>query len=156
MFSNFNEDFSEVTKEAPKPTCFKEKFEHLEEKLGIPPERICLLDMDAPQALEPEDVANFDVVVFGGILGNIYENEDGSYGSDDRTAEVRHCFKNRRHLGPMQMTTDTAVLVTKLVLEDRRCLADIPFLDCPRACASCSVTRWTTTFSASCDLVDFQ
>lgn len=27
--------------------------------------------------------------VFGGILGNVIENEDGSYGSDDRTSEIR-------------------------------------------------------------------
>ena len=26
--------------------------------------------------------------VFGGILGNVIENEDGSYGSDDRTSEI--------------------------------------------------------------------
>ena len=27
--------------------------------------------------------------VFGGILGNVIEKEDGSYGSDDRTSEIR-------------------------------------------------------------------
>ncbi|CAE8599383.1 unnamed protein product, partial [Polarella glacialis] len=99
----------------------------------LPPwDRICLLDMDAEQALEPDDVARFDALVFGGILGNITENEDGSYGSDDRTAEIRRFgFVHRRHLGPMQMTTDTAVLVSQLVLETASPLAQIPFIDCP-------------------------
>lgn len=95
-------------------------------------DRICLLDMDASEALEPEDAGRFDAVVFGGILGNVIENPDGSYGSDDRTSELRQLgFAHRRHLGPMQMTTDTAVLVTRLVLEERRTLADIPFIDSP-------------------------
>eukprot|EP00930_Biecheleria_cincta_P049860 TRINITY_DN35061_c0_g1_i1.p1 TRINITY_DN35061_c0_g1~~TRINITY_DN35061_c0_g1_i1.p1 ORF type:complete len:276 (+),score=52.01 TRINITY_DN35061_c0_g1_i1:47-829(+) len=103
---------------------------------GGPPlptwDRICLLDMDADQALEPEDINKFDALVFGGILGNIIENEDGSYGSDDRTSEIRKFgFAHRRHLGPMQMTTDTAVLVSHRVLEAACPLAEIPFLDSP-------------------------
>lgn len=97
-----------------------------------PWERVCLLDMDAEEALQPDDVGKFDAFVFGGILGNVIENEDGSYGSDDRTAELRKLgFTGRRHLGPMQMTTDTAVLVSNMVLEDARALAEIAFLDSP-------------------------
>jgi len=95
-------------------------------------DRICLLDMDAEEALEPSDVANFDALVFGGILGNVHEREDGTYGSDDRTSELRELtFVHRRHLGPMQMTTDTAVLVCHMVLEEARPLAEIPWLDSP-------------------------
>jgi len=94
-------------------------------------QRVCLLDMDAEEALQPDDVTKFDAVVFGGILGNIIENEDGSFGSDDRTSEIRPEYTVRRHLGPMQMTTDTAVLVTHMVLEEARPLAEIPFLDSP-------------------------
>jgi len=95
-------------------------------------DRICLLDMDAEQALEPHDAANFDALVFGGILGNVITQEDGSYSSDDRTSEIRKLgFVQRRHLGPMQMTTDTAVLVSSLVLEDARPLVEIPFVDSP-------------------------
>merc|ERR1712226_721320 len=74
----------------------------------------------------------FDALVFGGILGNVIEQEDGTYSSDDRTAELRRLgFEHRRHLGPMQMTTDTAVLVSKMVLEEARPLAEIPYLDSP-------------------------
>lgn len=66
----------------------------------------CALDIDvesqADEALQPDDVAKFDAFaspfaflrrpraeVFGGILGNVHEREDGSYGSDDRTSEIR-------------------------------------------------------------------
>lgn len=95
-------------------------------------DRICLLDMDAEEALEPSDVANFDALIFGGILGNVHEREDGTYGSDDRTSELRDLsFVHRRHLGPMQMTTDTAVLVCNMVLEEARTLAEIAWLDSP-------------------------
>merc|ERR1712226_906731 len=74
----------------------------------------------------------FDALVFGGILGNVIEQEDGTYSSDDRTAELRRLgFEHRRHLGPMQMTTDTAVLVSHMVLEEARPLAEIPFIDSP-------------------------
>jgi len=94
--------------------------------------RTCLLDMQAEEALQPEDGSLFDALVFGGILGNIIEHPDGSYGSDDRTAELRELgFVQRRHLGPMQMTTDTAVLVCRMVLEEGRSLAEIPFVDSP-------------------------
>merc|ERR1712113_504869 len=89
-------------------------------------------DMDAEDALEPDDVSRFDALVFGGILGNVHERPDGTYGSDDRTSELRKLgFVHRRHLGPMQMTTDTAVLFSRLVLEEARPLAEIPFLDSP-------------------------
>jgi len=95
-------------------------------------DRICLLDMDAEEALEPHDCTAFDAVVFGGILGNIIEREDGTYGSDDRTSELRKLgFAHRRHLREMQMTTDTAVLVTRCVMEEARSLAEIPFMDSP-------------------------
>lgn len=95
-------------------------------------DRVCLLDMDAEEALEPSDCANFDILVFGGILGNVHENEDGTFGSDDRTSELRDLtFVKRRHLGPMQMSTDTALLVCHLVLEEARTLSEIPWVDSP-------------------------
>lgn len=95
------------------------------------PDRVCLLDMDATQDLSPFDVDNFDLLVLGGILGNVLVLDDGTYGSDDRTGEIRGQFRHRRRLGGMQMTTDTALLVTRLVLEDGLRLEDIPFVDEP-------------------------
>lgn len=37
----------------------------------------------------------------------------------DRTSELRALGFPGRHLGPVQMTTDTALGVTKLVVEDK-------------------------------------
>ena len=37
----------------------------------------------------------------------------------DRTGELRVLGFPTRHLGPVQMTTDTALGVTKLVVEDK-------------------------------------
>lgn len=37
----------------------------------------------------------------------------------DRTSELRVLGFPTRHLGPIQMTTDTALGVTKLVVEDK-------------------------------------
>lgn len=50
------------------------------------------------------------------LIGN--ENYLGNVPSDDRTTEVRK-FRPvfSRHLGPLQMTTNTAVLVAKIILE---------------------------------------
>merc|ERR1711957_435998 len=45
--------------------------------LPVSLERVCLLDMDAEEPLRPDDVSKVDAVVFGGILGNVIENEDG-------------------------------------------------------------------------------
>ena len=46
----------------------------------------------------------------------------------DRTSELRaHGFPTR-HLGPVQMTTDTALGVTKLVVADRVPLNEIPYI----------------------------
>ena len=102
-------------------------------KLTVPFDRVCLLDMKAKGEIVPADSKVFDVVVFGGILGNVHVMEDGTYSSDDKTAIVRNLGfdQNRRHLGELQMTTDTAVLVTNIVLRQHKQLADIPFIDHP-------------------------
>jgi len=38
--------------------------------LGLPIENVCLLDSEAPDALQPSDALNFSYFLFGGILGN--------------------------------------------------------------------------------------
>lgn len=106
--------------------------------------KVCLLDMEADTPLRPCDAPLLDTLVFGGILGNVIEkgcpeNEQqdsadprSRYASDDRTGELRQQgFAVRRNLGPWQMTTDTALLVTKLVLEDGFELDEIPWIDEP-------------------------
>lgn len=76
----------------------------------IPQPRVCLLDPRAEQVIAPEDADKFDVFLYGGILGDDPPR--------DRTGELRRLGFEGRHLGPVQMTTDTALGVTKLVVED--------------------------------------
>ena len=72
--------------------------------------RVCLLDPRAEKELAPEDAEHFDLFLYGGILGDDPPR--------DRTGELRKLGFEGRHLGPVQMTTDTAVGVTKIVVED--------------------------------------
>ena len=46
----------------------------------------------------------------------------------DRTSELRMLGFPTRHLGPIQMTTDTALGVTKLVVYDHIFLNEIPYI----------------------------
>ncbi len=84
---------------------------------------ICLLDPKAEKELSPEDAEKFDYFVFGGILGNA-----PAQGRTQILSKKLKCEK--RSLGEKQMSTDTAVLVTKLVLEGKK-LSEIPFIDSP-------------------------
>lgn len=76
----------------------------------IPQARVCLLDPKAERVIAPEDADKFDVFLYGGILGDDPPR--------DRTGELRALGFEGRHLGPVQMTTDTALGVTKKVVED--------------------------------------
>ena len=78
----------------------------------IPISKVCLLDPKAPKALCPEDgkSGKFEFFLFGGILGDDPPR--------DRTGELRAMGFEGRHLREVQMTTDTALHVTKLVVED--------------------------------------
>lgn len=88
-------------------------------KAHIPISAICLLDPKAPQPISVRDAASpppdgFSHFLFGGILGDDPPR--------DRTSALRaHGFPGR-HLGTMQMTTDTALGVTKRVVEDHLAL----------------------------------
>lgn len=77
----------------------------------VDPSRVCLLDPRATEVLGPEDADKFDVFLYGGILGDDPPR--------DRTGELRKLGFPGRHLGPVQMTTDTAVGVSKIVVEDK-------------------------------------
>ena len=76
----------------------------------IPFARVCLLNPKAPKVLAPKDAEFFDCFLYGGILGDDPPR--------DRTAELRKLGFEGRHLGPKQMTTDTAPGVTKKAVED--------------------------------------
>lgn len=49
----------------------------------------------------------------------------------DRTSELRKKGYEGRRLGPVQMTTDTAVRVTRLIVEGKTPLNQIPYIDHP-------------------------
>ncbi|KAI0134570.1 SAM-dependent RNA methyltransferase [Xylariales sp. AK1849] len=86
-------------------------------------ERVCLLDPAADKDLNPDDRREFDVFLFGGILGDDPPR--------DRTSELRKKGFTGRRLGPVQMTTDTAVRVTRMVVEEQYTLNKIPYVDHP-------------------------
>lgn len=90
----------------------------------LPPKpRVCLLDPKAPKALCPEDAEHFDAFLFGGILGDDPPR--------DRTAQLRQLGFEGRHLDTVQMTTDTAVYVTSLVVDGGNALDALPYIDHP-------------------------
>ncbi|TGJ80355.1 hypothetical protein E0Z10_g8403, partial [Xylaria hypoxylon] len=85
--------------------------------------RVCLLDPRAEKDINPDDKALFDVFLFGGILGDDPPR--------DRTGELRVKGFEGRRLGPVQMTTDTAVRVTRMVIDEQFTLNMVPYLDNP-------------------------
>ncbi|ETN42179.1 uncharacterized protein HMPREF1541_04120 [Cyphellophora europaea CBS 101466] len=99
------------------------KMASVEDYFAARKDRICLLDPQASQELSPADASNFDVFLFGGILGDDPPR--------DRTSELRKKGFNGRRLGPKQMTTDTAVRVTRLVVLEQQKLDDISYVDFP-------------------------
>jgi len=91
---------------------------------NVPLDRVCLLDPKAAEELSPSDgEGTFDWFLFGGILGDDPPR--------DRTSELRALGFPTRHLGPIQMTTDTALGVTKIVVEDKVPLRSIDYIDHP-------------------------
>jgi ribosome biogenesis SPOUT family RNA methylase Rps3 len=85
--------------------------------------KVLLLDPNAEVELSPNDAESYEYLLFGGILGDIP--------SQDRTSFLRAMGFTTRHLGPIQMTTDTAVLVSQQVLENRLPLSEINYIDSP-------------------------
>ncbi|EEP80881.1 conserved hypothetical protein [Uncinocarpus reesii 1704] len=88
--------------------------------------RVCLLDPAASFELSPADGERFDIFLFGGILG-----DDPPRGMIHRTSELRMKGYVGRRLGPKQMTTDTAVRVTRIVVEEKTPLDQIEWVDYP-------------------------
>lgn len=88
--------------------------------------RVCLLDPRAAKDLQPEDVDRFDYFVFGGILGD--------HPPRDRTTELNRAYPGLlvgRRLGDKQMTTDTAIRTTQIIVKDQEKFEDIKFIDYP-------------------------
>ena len=89
---------------------------------GVGKDKVCLLDPKAPYAVsigdaglvesdKPSDAGGpFEYFLYGGILGDDPPR--------DRTSSLRQLGFPSRHLGGVQMTTDTALGVTKRCVED--------------------------------------
>jgi ribosome biogenesis SPOUT family RNA methylase Rps3 len=85
---------------------------------------VSLLDLRAKKALDHSDRQELNVLIFGGILGD--------HPPRDRTKPLREFLgDNMRHLGPVQMSTDTAILTSQIILADGVELGQIPFVDAP-------------------------
>ncbi|KAF2745606.1 DUF431-domain-containing protein [Sporormia fimetaria CBS 119925] len=95
----------------------------VEEIFAAQKDRVCLLDPAASQELSPADGDAFDVFLFGGILGDDPPR--------DRTSELRQKGYQGRRLGPVQMTTDTAARVTRIVAQDKIPVDKIDYIDHP-------------------------
>lgn len=52
----------------------------------------------------------------------------GDHPPRDRPAPVRKHFPHIRHLGDIQLATDTAVLIGKLILQNKLSLGEIPLI----------------------------
>lgn len=107
-----------------KVSCFDRGVQEVIASEGISLDKVCLLDPKAESELSPEDGdGRFQWFLFGGILGDDPPR--------DRTAELRVLGFSSRHLGPVQMTTDTALGVTRRVVHDKVPLGKIPYIDYP-------------------------
>ncbi|KAH7106871.1 DUF431-domain-containing protein [Auriculariales sp. MPI-PUGE-AT-0066] len=94
------------------------------EEHSVPLDKVCLLDPKAELEISPEDGdGRFEWFLFGGILGDDPPR--------DRTSELRKLGFPSRNLGKVQMTTDTALGVTKIVVQDQIPLKDVRFVDFP-------------------------
>ncbi|MCJ1437328.1 hypothetical protein MMC27_006715 [Xylographa pallens] len=113
----------ELPKELQNAPALLIEHRSVEEIYKLEKDRVCLLDPAAPSELHIEDAALFDVFLFGGILGDDPPR--------DRTAELRQKGFRGRRLGPVQMTTDTAARVTRLVIQQKVALDKIPYIDHP-------------------------
>ncbi|XP_063934173.1 uncharacterized protein LOC135145970 [Zophobas morio] len=117
IFTNIS---SKIRKLLPETLNLESKSANL---LITDPKRACLLDSKADKGLEPKDAELYDYIVCCGILGDDPPR--------DRTSSLRNFNFERRHLGDKQMTTDTAILCAKLILEEGRRLEDMQFVDGP-------------------------
>ena len=83
-------------------------------------DKACVLDPEAKVTLTPEIAKKFNYFIFGGILGDDPPKERTK---DELTKFLPYPAFN---LGNAQMSTDTAVIVTKLICDGKK-LSDLKF-----------------------------
>src|SRR3989338_939641 len=82
--------------------------------LGLPVDKVCVLDPEAKEVLAPSDSSKFDYFVFGGILGD--------HPPRKRTKKELTSFLPNvaiRNLGRAQLPTDNAVYLSKAILDGK-------------------------------------
>ena len=90
-------------------------------ELGL--KNACLLDPQAEQILTPEEAKKFDYFIFGGILGDNPPRK--------RTGPLAEQLAVPRfNIGDKQMSTDTAVIVTKKIADGKK-FEELEFIDDP-------------------------
>ena len=82
----------------------------------------CVLDPSATKSLSPKEASKYDYFIFGGILG---DNPQRFRTKKELTSVLKLPSFN---LGPKQMSTDTAVYVTKKILDGRK-FKDFKFVE---------------------------
>lgn len=105
LIGNDNLTFTNVSDEKLKPIGKAEPKSVKELKF----EKACVLDPEATETLTPEKAKEFDVFIFGGILG------DNPPKDRTKTELTKFLPYPAFNLGKEQMSTDTAVQVTKLI-----------------------------------------
>lgn len=90
----------------------------------------CLLEPQTPKILKPKD--SFDYFIFGGILGDYPEQGRTEKYLTSKLNTSKLIKPTTRNLGKKQMSTDTAVLVTKIIAVDKTPFNKIPFIDEPK------------------------
>jgi ribosome biogenesis SPOUT family RNA methylase Rps3 len=94
-----------------------------ESPIEIKMPRTCMLDMRAESTLSCKDNEIFDAYIFGGVLGD--------HPPRDRCKYLRDDGCTLRQLGKLQLATDTAVLITRIVIDGISEYKDIPILEEP-------------------------
>ena len=84
---------------------------------------ICVLDPAAKKLLTPDEAKTFDYFVFGGILG---DDPPRKRTEPELTSKMQGVVA--RHIGPKQMSTDTAVYVVHGIVAGKK-LSDFKFQD---------------------------
>ena len=102
----------------------KESLKNSDKSICVPIAKVCLLDLRAETQLNPKDKNIFEILVFGGILGD--------HPPKDRSRPLRDILgKSMRNLAKMQMSTDTALLTSQIIVSDQIPFQKIPFVDAP-------------------------
>ena len=104
----------------PKENNIKELKIEIEKKYC----KICLLDPRAKKTLSPKDKKEFGIFLFGGILG-----DNPPRGRTDKAFGNLFEEDCKRNLGNVQMATNTAVLVTKKIVDEQIDFKKLDFVD---------------------------